>query len=100
MSQLDSLNYTSISGVPMRPKVKAPEPSTGDIAKMLAKTDARIEALCCTLTDQATARSMKFDFKRDAAGNIVQGSASNGEQSWGLSISRAGGALSVEVSPI
>lgn len=110
MSELDRLTSTSVSGVPMRPKKRAPAPAPAPaprndssvtaaiaaLANVLGHRDNQIaEQLANVLTSRGPgagperpheASEVAFNFIRNHEGRISAGTATCGESKWGLKV--------------
>lgn len=116
MSQLDALtgHDHSVSGVPMRQKKRAPEPTAADLVGLLANQLAATLAqsqreLTQELANALTSRpaverrlvsNVAFRLTKNVAGQIDGGTVSNGEATWRVAIDRTGGGLSVAFTRI
>lgn len=100
MSDLDSLDLKSVSGVPMRAK-RAPD-RFDELAKLTAEVLAGQRALAQSLAaiqpKPAQARTTGMQFTK-VDGKIVGGKVTNGDLSWDLSIARTDGRVSITASP-
>lgn len=114
MSQLDTLNTRSLSGVPMRPKPpKKERPVEEVVAEAISKLSAALAeshtklasavetALTCkTVAAPAVKAPVEFSLQRGLDGCIERGQVTCGAATWSVSVSRAGGEVSISATRI
>ena len=105
MSELDTLNTRSTSGVPMRARPKPREPTVAEavaaVIAQLAASNEKLAASLAALTPKAPSAHLpgSISFERGPDGLISGGTCTSSAGAWAFQIFRTDGVLSIGLSP-